>query len=240
MGSENAVEINDLKYSWDKNSKANLINVSNLEIKKGETVFVYGRSGCGKTTLLSLLAGVLDFESGSVNVLGVDLKNLSAAKRDSFRADNLGVVFQMFNLLPYMSVIENVTLGCEFSKVKRSRISEIGASIESEARRLLAALGFSDENFLNKEVSKLSVGQQQRVAVARALLGKPGLLICDEPTSALDETSRDSFMNLMMAEAAKAETAVVFVSHDDRLKKYFDRTLSFDSISEFAQSEAQP
>ncbi|HBH44281.1 MAG TPA: methionine ABC transporter ATP-binding protein, partial [Hyphomonas atlantica] len=175
------VSISDLRFAWAPGR--DVLDIESFTLNAGERLFLRGASGSGKSTLLGIVAGVLEAGSGSVQILGHELTTLKPAARDRLRADHLGVIFQMFNLVPYLSVIGNVTLPLRFSPKRRAAID---GTEENEARRLLARLGLTDESLLSRRVSDLSVGQQQRVAAARALIGGPEIVIADEPTSALD------------------------------------------------------
>ncbi|MDF4850127.1 ATP-binding cassette domain-containing protein, partial [Vibrio parahaemolyticus] len=164
--------------------------------------------------------------SGSLSVLDTDLASLSASQRDRFRANHIGYIFQQFNLLPYLNVLENVLLPCQFSKIRRDR-AHLGASsqtLDEQAQALLERLHLPNE-LHTRPVSELSIGQQQRVAAARALIGHPELVIADEPTSALDYDNRKAFIELLMEQANQANATLVFVSHDPTLEPLFDRTL---------------
>jgi putative ABC transport system ATP-binding protein len=174
-----------------------------------------------------------------VRVLGQDLGALGGAERDRFRADHIGFVFQMFNLIPYLSVIENVTLPCGFSDRRRRRAERAGGSAGQEAIRLLQHLDMADSDLLRKPVTALSVGQQQRVAAARALIGAPELVIADEPTSALDADRRQAFIELLFRECGGEQATLVFVSHDASLCDLFDRTVQLAQVSG-AGRPAQP
>jgi putative ABC transport system ATP-binding protein len=167
-----ALEIKNLKFRYSSQAE-NVLNIPQFSVSRGEKLFMYGPSGSGKTTLLSLVGGLFNPNSGSIAVLGKDIFALSSTARDHFRAQNIGFVFQVFNLLPYLTVIDNVLLPCQFGRQKTASF----ASEQEEARYLLAQLGLED--YLNSSVSKLSIGQQQRVAAARALIGSPGLIIAD-------------------------------------------------------------
>lgn len=230
---EPIVELSGVRYSWP-GADTSILDLESLRIARGERVFVSGPSGSGKSTLLGLLAGVLVPRSGEVRVLGEDLARLTGAARDRFRADHVGFIFQMFNLIPYLSVVENVRLPCGFSPGRRDRAAKAGGSVEAEARRLLAQLGLADEGLLRRPVTALSVGQQQRVAAARALIGAPDIVIADEPTSALDAGRRADFLQLLFAECACAGATLVFVSHDPSLEAAFDRSLSMAGINRTA------
>jgi len=202
--------------------------VPRFQVRLGERVFLRGPSGSGKSTLLGIVSGVLAARCGRVGVLGENLGALSGARRDAFRAAHIGLVFQMFNLLPYLSVMDNVLLPSRFSPLRRARARPDPVS---EASRLLAELGLATTGAPGRSVTELSIGQQQRVAVARALLGRPALVIADEPTSALDSDARDVFLQLLMAECAAADATLLFVSHDTALGGLFDRRLSIAEIN---------
>jgi len=224
-----AINIQNLTFSWRPGDPA-VLELPQICIKRGETVFVKGSSGSGKSTLLSIIAGVLSPQKGSISVLGQRLSDLSTARRDSFRADHIGFIFQMFNLIPYLSVIDNVLLPCRFSKRRKDNIEATGNTIKSEAIRLLDHLDLPSE-IRHQPVTELSVGQQQRVAAARALIGGPELLIADEPTSALDADRRAIFLQLLLKECAQQNTTLVFVSHDSALESQFDRVLQLADIN---------
>jgi putative ABC transport system ATP-binding protein len=190
-------------------------------------VFLHGPSGCGKSTLLGLLAGVLLPQSGRVNLLGQDWAELPSSRRDAFRADHVGYIFQQFNLLAYLSVLDNVLLPCRFSAARAKRALPGAAQSLLERVELPQALW-------TKPAGELSVGQQQRVAAARALIGTPEIVIADEPTSALDAALRDNFMALLLGATRAAGSTLVFVSHDERLAAAFDRRLSLPELNRAA------
>lgn len=224
------VDLTDLRFAWTRDA-APLIAIDRLRIEAGERVLLRGASGSGKSTLLALIAGVAVPQAGRLRVLDTDLATLPPAARDRFRADHVGFVFQMFNLIPYLSVLENVRLPCGFSPRRRDRAEARGGSVDAEARRLLASLDLDDPQLLARSVSKLSVGQQQRVAAARALMGAPELLIADEPTSALDADRRDTYLDLLFRECERHGTTLLFVSHDASLAERFGRRIEFDAIN---------
>jgi putative ABC transport system ATP-binding protein len=170
-------------------------------------------------------------QAGSVRVLGQDLAKLGAAERDRFRADHVGVIFQMFNLIPYLTVLENVMLPCGFSERRSANARQAGGSIRGEAVRLLQHLDMAEPSVLRKPVTALSVGQQQRVAAARALIGAPELIVADEPTSSLDADRRHAFIELLFQECVRENATLVFVSHDASLAGMFDRTVEFAQIN---------
>ena len=223
------IRIEDLLFRW----KAKLppcLDIARFEVAAGERIFLYGPSGSGKSTLLGLLGGVLVPERGHLRLLETDLSSLSAAARDRFRADHVGFLFQQFNLIPYLSVIDNVLLPCRFSARRRQRAMSGGNSPGDEAIRLLAHLDL-DADLRHRAATQLSVGQQQRVAAARALIGRPEVIIADEPTSALDAERQASFLDLLARECLDAGSTLVFVSHDHRLATGFSREIALPSIN---------
>lgn len=232
VSSSNVVELSNAQFVWPGSDNAT-INIPQLHIAQGEHVFIKGPSGCGKSTLLALLTGINTLTSGSLSVLQTDIAKLRASQRDKFRADHIGYIFQQFNLLPYLNVLENVLIPCQFSAVRRNRVApDASASLlEEQATKLLKRLHLPEE-LHNKPVSELSIGQQQRVAAARALIGQPELVIADEPTSALDHDNRTAFIELLMEQANQANATLVFVSHDPTLEALFDRTLNLPELNQ--------
>lgn len=228
------ITLNNVLFKWHKQQAKPTLSIPALNIADGEHVFLHGPSGSGKSTLLSLLAGINTANSGTVKLLNTDLTALSNRKRDVFRSDHIGYIFQNFNLLPYLSPLENVMLGCQFSKPRQKKALQQSASLEQEAARLLTALGLTTEHHQQNAVN-LSIGQQQRVAAARAFIGSPELIIADEPTSALDANNRTAFIELLFAQASIAGSTLVFVSHDESLQTLFNRSISLSDITEQAQ-----
>lgn len=224
--SADAIRVEGLRFAWPGHPP--VIDIDRFSLARGEKLFLRGPSGSGKSTLLGLIAGVLTPQDGKIAVLGQDMAALSAAKRDRVRADHLGVIFQMFNLVPYLSVTGNVTLPLLFSPARRKAA---GSDADAEAHRLLGRLGLTDPKLLHRRVSDLSVGQQQRVAAARALMGGPEIVIADEPTSALDADARDRFIELLSEEAGRTGAALLFVSHDASLARLFDRAVDLTEIN---------
>ena len=233
MTNNNLVELKDVCFFWPDQQEPTL-NIDTLSIAKGEHVFISGDSGSGKTTLLNLLCGIHQAKTGSIKMLGQDLNQLSNQQRDSFRGDHLGVIFQQFNLLPFLSVKENIQLPMGFSKKRSSK----SVNTEEEIPRLLEALDLP-LSLINKKVTQLSVGQQQRVAACRALLGAPELIIADEPISALDRKNSDNFLELLFKEADAHDSTIIFVSHDEHTAKHFSRVVELTDINQQAATSVQ-
>lgn len=217
----------NVSFSWAKkgdktagNNRIWRLEIAALTIESGAHVFLQGPSGSGKSSFLSLLAGLISPSQGEIFIAGKPLHSASARKRDALRAEYMGFVFQQLNLISYLSVLENVLLPVYFSQQTAAK----KRAAEQRASELLNRLGL-EEALWTQPASELSVGQQQRVAIARALITEPAILIADEPTSALDAANRDAFIDVMLRESARLGTTVVFVSHDEALKKHFRRHL---------------
>jgi len=229
-----AVALDGLRFAWPGARDA-CLDIPEFKIAPGERVFLHGPSGCGKSTLLGILAGVIAPSAGTVRIGAADVAALPAGARDRFRADHIGIIFQQFNLLPYLSILDNVLLPCRFSARRRRRASQGGEDPRAEADRLLGRLGI-DPALRRRPVAELSVGQQQRVAAARALIGAPDLIVADEPTSALDTRNQRHFLDLLLAECA-APSALVLVSHDLRLAERFDRSVALADLNRAEATE---
>lgn len=220
-----ALSMKDVHHLYKKGSQigAQMV-IPNWEIEQGESVFLYGDSGSGKSTLLNLLSGVLTAQSGTIEIMGKALTDMSNAQRDRFRAQHIGVVFQTFNLIPYLPVLKNIQLAAYLAK------KDIHAVVQ-KAESLLSDLNMKSD-ILGKPVNELSIGQQQRVAIVRALINSPELLLVDEPTSALDASARDAFMQVLMDIVSATGTTMIFVSHDNSLKPYFKKATDIKSITD--------
>ena len=219
------LDLSDVRFTWP-GKQGFSISIPDLSVQTGESLLLLGESGSGKSTLLSLLCGTLLPDAGAVTVNGANLTTLSARARDRFRAETIGVVFQQFNLLPFASVRDNILLPLRFAPQRRAKC----AGPAQEASTLLTQLGLP-EGLDAVKASTLSVGQQQRVAVARAMIGAPPIMIADEPTSALDETSQASFLDLMFGQVRAQNTTLLMVSHDPRLASRFDRVVNMTDIA---------
>lgn len=221
-----ALELKNFYFSYPGQAAFSL-QLPDLQLATGQHLFIRGASGSGKTTLLNLLSGIHTLSGGEIRIHGALFQPQKAAQRDLMRATDIGVVFQQLNLISYLSVLDNVLLAAEFAG------SNLAAK-RQRAQALLGALGL-DASLWQQSAVNLSVGQQQRVAIARALLNEPALLIADEPTSALDADNRDAFIRLMLSEADRCNTTVLFVSHDAALARYFRWQLRMDALSDGLQ-----
>ncbi len=221
-----------VEYRWPGRVSFAL-TVPDFAVSKGETVLLLGESGSGKSTLLSLICGTILPDHGHVTIAGTDITGLSGGSRDSFRAEQVGVIFQQFNLLPFGSVADNILLPLRFAPKRRKRAGDAGA----KADELCRALGLPPD-IVKAKANTLSVGQQQRVAVARALIGRPPLIIADEPTSALDADSQASFLDLLFRQTATDGTSLLMVSHDARLGDRFDRVIRMEEIAQVERAAA--
>ncbi|MGO1659658.1 MAG: ATP-binding cassette domain-containing protein [Marinobacter sp.] len=219
-----ALETTNLTFCWDRLQPT--LTFPDLSLLRGEHLFLHGPSGTGKSTLLSLLAGMLLPASGAIKLLGTNIHKSGAGERDRFRADHIGVVFQQFNLVPYLTAEANVTLPCRLSSRRKSAAGE---SPTLTAQRLLSSLAIPESHWQRK-VTQLSIGQQQRIAAARALIGAPEIILADEPTSALDSDNRDRFINLLLTMAEERHTSVLFVSHDRSLAQHFHQQIELGQV----------
>ena len=209
-----------LEYHYQQGKK---IVFPDIGLKRGQRLLISGFSGCGKTTLLSLIAGALKLQAGDIKFDGINYSTMSSLLLDQFRADHIGYIFQTLNLIPFLSVSENIALGVRFSQSRKSKVS----NLSQEVLRLVSSLGLEREA-LKIPVSRLSVGQQQRVAAARALIGKPDLILADEPTSALDSDTTKKFLNEVMETFDSNKQAIIMVSHDASIAPYFDTVIDFN------------
>ena len=221
--------MSNVSFAWPGRRRFALA-IDAFALARGERLLLLGPSGSGKSTFLSLLAGIVVPDNGTISVLGTDLGRLSSSARDRFRAEHFGIIFQQFNLLPYASVLDNTLLPLAFAPARRARAAE-SATSESSARRLLTTLGLDATLIDGAHAASLSVGQQQRVAAARALIGAPELIVADEPTSSLDRGHQLAFLDLLFGELDRAGTSLIMVSHDETLATRFSRVVRLDEIA---------
>jgi putative ABC transport system ATP-binding protein len=197
-----------------------ILNVAALDVSAGEQLVLVGQSGGGKTTLLHIIAGITRPDAGSVLLDGTDVARLSEAARDRFRAKHIGYVFQTFNLLPGFSALENVLLGMSFCGLKVD---------EARARHLLDRVGLGKR--LTHKPPMLSVGEQQRVAVARALANKPKLLLADEPTASIDARHQKQVLELLRETCREENVALLLVTHSPTVADQFERVERLEELS---------
>jgi len=228
-GGADIVRMEGVQFTWPGRTPFTLA-IDGFSLERGERLLLIGPSGTGKSTFLSLLAGIATPETGRISVLGSDIARLSGAARDRFRAEHYGIIFQMFNLLPYGTVIDNVLLPLSFSPSRKKR-AEVRGGERAEAARLLGNLGIEPSLIESGSAATLSVGQQQRVAAARALIGSPEIIIADEPTSSLDRNRQQAFLDLLFAEVEAAGATLVMVSHDESLAGRFSRVADLAEIA---------
>lgn len=226
------LKAHDVSFRWPGRSSFRL-HIPTFYIGVGETVLLLGESGSGKSTLLSLICGTVAANAGQIDVTGTNLAALSNGRRDRFRAEKIGVIFQQFNLLPFASVVDNILLPLRFAPVRRAAAGDARA----RAQELCIQLGLPD-TVLQSSAGKLSVGQQQRVAVARALIGAPPLIVADEPTSALDANSQGAFLDVLFGQVSAHQTSLLMVSHDARLGDRFDRVIQMEDIARIERTAA--
>ena len=218
-----AIEIKDLIFRFSSDMDP-VLCVPTWRVEPNERIFLQGDSGSGKSTLLGLLAGLRQPTSGDVTVLGTPISTLSGRKRDAFRAKNIGVVFQQFNLIPFLSVLDNILLAAEFAQVSSSAVRARGLEL-LERVNLDPALSL-------RKASQLSIGQQQRVAIVRALINSPALLLVDEPTSALDQANKETFLTLLHEVLDDANCAMIFVSHDPSIGELFEQRVAMGALNQ--------
>jgi putative ABC transport system ATP-binding protein len=223
--SSKLLAVEQIVFAWPGDGRP-VLEIDSFTLDQGEKLFLFGPSGSGKSTLLALIGGLVRPGQGRIDFSGVNLNDLSGAARDRLRAEHLGVIFQQFNLLPWLNVRANVALPCQFSRARAQRAAPVGAEVE----RLLKSMDLAPALW-DRRADELSVGQQQRVAAARALIGAPALILADEPTSALDADRRQAFLDLLFSQVDKAGSALLFVSHDRALAARFDRQLDLTDIN---------
>jgi putative ABC transport system ATP-binding protein len=233
MDTPPALALDTVGFRWAGRMAFGL-SVPEFRIAKGARVLLLGESGSGKSTLLSLICGINAPDAGSIRVDGTEMSAMRAAARDRFRAEHIGIVFQQFNLLPYASPLDNILLPLRFAPARRARVGDARAA----ALTLTDALGLPRKAMTVATADRLSVGQQQRVAVARALIGAPALIVADEPTSALDAASQANFLDLLFTQCAAAGSTLLMVSHDERLGTRFDRSVRMTDIATVTREAA--
>ena len=221
----NLISIKNLKYKIGQNINFSL-NIKNFKLNKSDSILIYGESGLGKSTFLNLLSGTISPQKGNIDILGTNISNTSSNIKDKIRGDHFGIVVETFNLLPYVSVKNNILLGKAYSSIKQSK------SNNDEIKELMDKLSLNYEDLINRKAYELSIGQQQRVAVARALIGKPEIILADEPTSALDKSNQKEFINLLFKSIDENEQGLIMVSHEHKLSNKFKKVKNITEICE--------
>ena len=222
----NALEINNLLFKWH-NEDNFLLKIKKLSIENNNKVIMFGESGSGKSTLLNLISGILSPISGTIIIKNKKITQFTPNKKDAFRANNIGVIFQQFNILDYISPLQNILLPCFFTNFKKKNKKYF----YDRAFELAHKLGLNKNILLQTNSNKLSVGQKQRVAILRSVINKPFLILADEPTSALDNKNKENFLDLLMTICETEKVTLLMVSHDTSLKKYFNIFINLEKIS---------
>ena len=221
----NVIEINDLLFEWN-NKKQFSLKIKELKIQNKKKIIIFGRSGSGKSTLLNLISGILSPTSGTLCVKNVEINQLTQKKKDQFRANNIGVIFQQFNILDYLSPLQNIILPCFFTQFKKHNKKYFN----NRTFDLAEKLDIKKNILLQNNSKDLSVGQKQRIAILRAIINKPFLILADEATSALDENNKNDFINLLVNLCNEEEVTLLMASHDISLKKNFDMSINLETI----------
>lgn len=226
-----AIRLTDLQFGYDQSQHTPILDIQNWQVMQGTRLFIYGSSGSGKSTLLNLLGGLLVPQQGTVEILGQTISSMKGARRDSFRAQHIGMIFQQFNLIPWLSVRDNIAVAHYFSKSADAR-QEV---LDEKILELLTQLQLP-ESIIKRKTAELSIGQQQRVAIARALVNNPEIIIADEPTSSLDADARDSFIQLLFKLVESNNSTLVFVSHDRHLASHFSELVDLQELNQVGET----
>ena len=238
MESSQAVAVHDLAQRM---GASEVLRIAKLEVNRGEIVCIRGRNGSGKTALLRLLMGLSRREcsAGEVLVLGQDIRRIGLPDLARLRADSMGFVFQHFPLVPYLSAVDNILLPCYFSDRRKHEAEKRSETVANDAFRLIRKLSLQDPSRLAKEAGQYSSGQQQRFAIARALIGKPSLVLADEPASAMDSHGKRAVYQLLQEECRATGATLICTTHDDPAIDHgvnglagFDRYLDMGALNQ--------
>ncbi len=217
------IKINGLTFDYNSGTSAPLIDIPSWELHSGHCVFLYGASGAGKSTFIHLLSGLLKPTSGHIAIDGVELNQLKTRQMNRFRADYMGLISQQFNLIPFLTVKENILLAHSFQTRDKTDMNE-------RMKVMMGELALC-ESLLNQKALQLSIGQQQRVAIIRAMANQPKLLLADEPTSALDDQAKQQFIEVLMETVKKQDMTLLFISHDQSLKRHFPEVIEMEALN---------
>ncbi len=216
------LQIEDLKFWYT--GKGFQLEISNLKINKGSKVAILGKSGSGKTTLAHLISGILKPQSGLIRFMGQDISNLSDGERRAYRIKNIGFIFQEFELIEYLSVLDNLILPYKLNK-------SLSLNEETINRAKAIAGRIEIENKLHKYPNQLSGGERQRLATARALITSPALVIADEPTGNLDTQTANKVLNEIINQSSKSNSTLLMITHDPRLLESFDQVIDLNKLT---------
>lgn len=219
-----AIQLTDVRFAYPSAQDKIVLDINNWSVQTKEQIFIHGPSGCGKSTLLNLLSGMLQTAQGEISILGEPLHKMSSRQLDRFRASHIGYIFQQFNLISYLNAVDNIQLASQFSKGNnKSKINE-------DIKSLLSRFNI-DQSHWSKPINQLSIGQQQRIAIARAMINQPEIIIADEPTSSLDQDNRDNFMTELLSMVSDNGSTLLFVSHDMSLAQHFQKVVALSDIN---------
>ena len=216
------LQIEDLKFWYT--GKGFQLEISNLKINKGSKVAILGKSGSGKTTLAHLISGILKPQSGLIRFMGQNISNLSDGERRAYRIKNIGFIFQEFELIEYLSVLDNLILPYKLNK-------SLSLNEETINRAKAIAGRIEIENKLHKYPNQLSGGERQRLATARALITSPALVIADEPTGNLDTQTANKVLNEIINQSSKSNSTLLMITHDPRLLESFDQVIDLNKLT---------
>ena len=236
MAASGHIEVKNLLQTSQGNE---ILCIPELTIPAGETLCLHGSNGSGKTSLLRAISGLVSGLQGNIHVFSKDLLHTSHSELEHFRADRIGFVFQHYRLIPYLSAFDNIMLPCHFSERRKQLATDRSQSPAEDAFRLIRKLNLTDPSRLSKPARSYSAGQQQRFAIARALIGQPELVLVDEPASAMDARGRRAVYQLILEECRHTGATLICTTHDDLACEGFDRHLNMDELNQAQEREVR-